>query len=109
MNAFRSVLLMLALLFAGAASATSPISTTTISRVVVHDFGTHVLFVLSKPVTNTEQCANNSMLALEKSRSFFKEIYAAALLAFHTNGSIEGWVHGCAFDAPLLTRLDLVK
>ena len=91
-------------------NANSRFSRTTISGVVVHDFGNEILLELSSTVTNEENCTTNNMLALKKSHPSFDQMYSAILSAFHASTEIEGWVNAChEWRMPILTRLDLKK
>lgn len=91
-------------------TANSSFAKTTVSSVVVHDFGTAVLIQLAS-TPNTEGCVQTGYYVLEKSLPSFKEIYAAILLAYSTGTSVQGWVNGCnaSLGYPTLTRIDLVK
>lgn len=91
--------------------ANSSFTADSINRLVVHDFGQHILVYFPSDVTNAEQCASNNGVALKKEHPLFNEMYAALLSTFHGNGRLSGWVNGCDpfFKMPLLTRVDLTK
>lgn len=103
--------IILLFLFSFNTSANSPFSETTISGIIVHDWGTDILINLSDTVSNSEGCDYNQSLALSKNHPSFDEMYSALLAAFHAGTTIHGWVNQChsRFKRPYLTRLDLKK
>ena len=105
----RAVVLVVLALFPGMVWANSSFTSTPIANLTLHDWGNQVLIDLPAPLSVTEGCANNSMLVVEKTHPFFREIYAAVLAARVSGKNIHGWVNGCnsTFNAPILTRLDL--
>lgn len=109
-NAVKPFLLLFILVSSSLSQANSSFSSTTISGVVVHDFGNEIIIELANSVSNGEDCSINSSFVLLKSHPSFDQMYAAILSAFHAGTKIEGWVNGChSWSMPILTRLDLKK
>lgn len=103
--------LLLFFCFSSCCWANSPFTVDSINRLVVHDYGRHILVYFPSNVANAEQCTTNSAVALKKEHPLFNEMYAALLSTFHVNGPLSGWVNGCdpIFNIPILTRVDLTK
>lgn len=62
----------------------------------------------------SEGCNAQKLFVLRKTDYWFKEMYAAQLLAFHGQTLISGYVNGCSTgwqskDTAYLIRIDLEK
>lgn len=109
----RFFLIVLAVFYSSHLFASSSFAPNTISTLIVHDFGTDIIVVLKNSDTkNLEGCGDNTQITLKRNHPLFKEMYAALLVAFHSQASISGWVHGCApFNptVPIISRLDISR
>lgn len=107
----KVLLLSIIFVFSSSVFANGPIAAVTIKGLTIHDFGNEVFINLNSPVTNAEGCQRSDVLVILKTHPLFKEMYAAVLATYQTNGKIAGWVNGCnqTAGAPILTRLDLVR
>lgn len=93
------------------AQAAGWLNKSTVSRLVVHDWGDAV-FVYYSPVNNNpDACSASWAVVLRRDHPLFKEMYAALLTASQTQTAIGGFVNGCDaghYNLPMLTRVDLL-
>lgn len=93
------------------AHANTWLSKTRITRVTVHDWGDAV-FIYTSTSASQEGCSGaGNIFVLLRSNPQFKEIYSAALNAFHGRTSIGGFTYGCDpghYNFPILQRIDLL-
>ena len=90
-------------------AANSAFPLTEANAIIIHDSGQEVWVGLENQISNSESCSNNSLLILKKTHASFSEMYSALLSAYHSGTKFKGWVDGCHRNAPVLTRLDLIK
>jgi len=89
--------------------ANSSFSETSISKFIVHDNGNMIVLSLSAAITNQENCSSNTQLILKIEHPAFNQMYAALLSTFHAGKKFTGWVNGCHYGAPIITRLDIKR
>jgi hypothetical protein len=99
--------------YANSAYALSSISTSKISKLIVHDSG-DIIVQFSENVAANENCSISNRIVLKRSHGIFKELYAALLSSFHSQNYVTGAVNGCSTEwqskgMPYLIRLDLSK
>lgn len=109
----KNIFLMLVFIFFAQNSfAESYFARTKIERLIIHD-SKDIIVTFQDPVA-AEGCNNKTQVALRRSNESFKEIYAALLVAYSSDRTIDGFLNGCSNEwqskgMSYLIRLDLVK
>ncbi len=100
---------LFSILFCSTTYANSPFPFTKVSGLIVHDSGAFIMVQLKNPVATGEGCPSSQDLKLKVSHPLFKIMYATLLAAFQSQTPIQGWINGCDFREPILTRVDVYK
>lgn len=104
-----------------ASSAADPtggwIERTTITRLVVHDWGRSVMVFFATPQGAAAKCVdattgriNNDFVVIPATHPLFKELYSTALAASMSGMTVGGFVWSCDsdFNRPQLLRIELL-